>query len=140
MTKAASPIRLQKELMQSATIAAARSHRSASEQVEYWAYLGRSIAKSLDTDSILAIRSGLAQLKVENIEAPRIDPDAVFSALEDDRRSGTLSEAVTRSSVRYQISRSHPGQLEMIDSNGNVTVGQFYAGQFTPLEPVQDFD
>lgn len=131
MTKAASPIRLQKELMQSATIAAALAHRSASEQVEYWAFLGRSIAKVLDTDSILAIRSGLAQVRVENIEAPVINPDVVFSALEEDRKLGILSEAVTDSSVRYQASRSHPGQLEKIDSDGKVTVGQFCNGNFT---------
>lgn len=136
MTKAASPIRLQKELMQSATAAAVRSHRSASEQVEYWAFLGRSIAKLIDTESILAIRSGLARLKVENIEAPVIDPDAVFSALEEDRRSGTLGKAVTGSSVRYQASRSHPGQLEKIDSDGNVTVGQFSNGKFIPKDHV----
>ena len=133
MTKAASPIRLQKELMQSATVAAAHSHRSASEQVEYWAILGRSIAKVLDSDSILAIRSGLAQLRVENIKAPVIDPDAVFSSLEQDRQLGVLGETVTAASVRFQASRSHPGQLEKIDPDGNVTVGQFSNGNFTPL-------
>ena len=132
MAKAASPIRLQEELMRSATVAAALSNRSASEQVEYWAFLGRSIVKDLDTESILALRSGIARLKVENIEAPAIDPEIVFSALEEARQLGGLGKVVTSSSVRYQASRSHPGQLERIDSNGMVTIGQFSNGKFTP--------
>jgi len=136
MAKAASPIRLQQELMQSATLAAALAHRSASEQVEYWAFLGRSIAKTLDSESILAIRSGLAQLKIENIEAPVIDPDSVFSALEEERQSGLLAETVTASPVRYQASSLYPGQLEEIDSAGKLTVGQFNHGIFTPCKDI----
>ncbi len=134
MTKAASPIRLQKELMQSATVAAALSHRSAAEQIEYWAFLGRSIAKVIDTDKILAIHSGLAEIKIENVTAPAIDPDTVFSVLEEDRKSGILAENVTSSSVRYQASHLHLGLLEKIDCDGKVTVGQFCDGVFIPSQ------
>ena len=35
MAKAASPVRLQDELMQAATVTGARLHRSAAEQIEY---------------------------------------------------------------------------------------------------------
>ncbi len=126
MTKAASPIRLQKELMQSATVAAALSHRSAAEQIEYWAFLGRSIAKVIDTDKILAIHSGLAEIKIENVTAPAIDPDTVFSVLEEDRKSGILAENVTSSSVRYQASHLHPGLLEKIGCDGKVTSKQLW--------------
>ncbi|SMG67230.1 conserved hypothetical protein [methanotrophic bacterial endosymbiont of Bathymodiolus sp.] len=131
MAKAASPIRLQQELMQSATLAATLAHRSAAEQVEYWAFLGRSIAKTLNAESIIAIRSGLAQVKIENIKAPVIDPDTVFSALEEDRHSGLLAETITTSPVRYQASLSYPGQLEKITTDGEVTIGQFSNGTFT---------
>jgi ParD-like antitoxin of type II ParDE toxin-antitoxin system len=40
MAKAASPIRLQTELMQQAEPTAKRFHRSSAEQIEYWADLG----------------------------------------------------------------------------------------------------
>jgi hypothetical protein len=48
MAKAASPIRLQKELMQAAELTAKRFHRSTAEQIEYWADLGRSVSSTLD--------------------------------------------------------------------------------------------
>jgi hypothetical protein len=44
MAKAASPIRLQEELMQAAESTAKRFHRSTAEQIEYWADLGRSVS------------------------------------------------------------------------------------------------
>ena len=45
MVKATLPIRLQEDLMQSATTAGQRMHRSAAEQVEYWASIERSVAR-----------------------------------------------------------------------------------------------
>ena len=50
MAKAASPIRLQQDLMQAAETTAKRFHRSTAEQVEYWAELGRSVAATLDPE------------------------------------------------------------------------------------------
>ena len=41
MAKSPSPVRLQEELMQSATQAGARHHRSAAEQIEYWAEIAQ---------------------------------------------------------------------------------------------------
>jgi hypothetical protein len=62
---------------------------------------------------------------IENIKAPVIDPDTVFSALEEDRHSELLAETITTSPVRYQASLSYPGQLEKITTDGEVTIGQF---------------
>ncbi len=50
MAKAASPIRLQEELMQAAESTAKLFHRSTAEQIKYWADLGHSVSSTLDPD------------------------------------------------------------------------------------------
>ena len=50
MPKAASPVRLQEELMESARISGSIQHRSAAKQIEYWADLGRKVSKAIDPD------------------------------------------------------------------------------------------
>ncbi len=134
MPKAASPVRLQEDLMQSASLAGMRLHRSAAEQIEYWASLGRQVAGFVDPDSLLEVATGLARLKVEPIQAQPVAPDAVFAAVEADRRSGMLSKKATTAAIRYQASRTHPGYLERIDTNGTRTLGTFHDGVFTPCE------
>ena len=133
MAKAASPIRLQNELMQAAITAGQRMHRSAAEQVEYWASIGRSVAKVVDPDTLLEVSAGLAQLKIVPVTPSSIDPDQLFAAMEQERKAGTLAAAVSGSAVRYQASTVHPGQLEQINPDGSVVVGQFSMGVFTPL-------
>ena len=132
MPKAASPVRLQAELMQAATIAGNLQHRSAAEQVEYWAGIGRSLAKIIDRNTLLELSAGLIRLKTESVIPAAVDPEEVFSGLESDRTSGRLAEMVSTGSVRYQSSASYPGQLEQISPDGRVIVGQFHNGIFTP--------
>ena len=132
MPKAASPVRLQAELMHAATIAGKLQHRSAAEQVEYWAGIGRSLSKIIDQNTLLEISAGLIRLKIESVEPSVVDPEEVYSGLEVDRKSGRLAELVSTSSVRYQSSTSYPGQLEQISPDGRVIVGQFHNGVFTP--------
>jgi hypothetical protein len=133
MAKATSPVRLQAELMQAARVAGARQHRSGAEQIEYWAALGRQISHFVDPDTLLEIAAGLASLKVEPTVAPPIDPEAVFAAVETDRRSGELAKKVSTAAIRYQASATHPGYLEQIDKNGATTLGTFHNGVFIPL-------
>ncbi len=133
MAKAASPIRLQEELMQAAESTAKRFHRSTAEQIEYWADLGRSVSSTLDPDVLLSVLSGLTTIKTEPVISLPIAPNEVFEALEKDREAGTLNSAVTSSAVRYQASLEHSGYLEQIDPNGNITTGQFEHGQFITL-------
>ena len=128
--KSASPIRLQSDLMKAATITGAQAHRTPPEQIEYWASLGRSVESVLSMDAILAVRAGLAKLKLEAIKAEPVDPEAVFASLEEDRQSGLLANDISSASVRYQASTAHPGMLEQIDINGHVTLGQFNDGHF----------
>jgi len=129
MAKAASPVRLQQNLMQAATRDGKRFHRSASEQIEYWADLGRKISNVIDPDDLLSIATGLARVKVEPVLSKPIDPNVVFESLEAERAHGTLAPAVTNSAVQYQASFSNPGHLERIQ-DGQVDIGQFKNGKF----------
>lgn len=134
MPKSASPVRLQQELMQSATLAGARHHRSAAEQIEYWATLGRQVAGVLDPDKLLDVLAGLAAVRVEPVTSAAVAPEQVFAAVEQQRRLGQLSGAVSSAVLRYQASTAHPGFLEEINSNGRRRLGQFRHGVFEPLE------
>lgn len=133
MPKSASPVRLQQELMQSATLAGARHHRSAAEQIEYWATLGRQVAGVLDPDKLLDVLAGLAAVRVEPVTTAAVAPEQVFAALEQQRRSGELSGAVSSAVLRYQASTAHPGFLEEINPSGRRRLGQFRHGVFEPL-------
>jgi len=130
MAKAASPIRLQAELMQAAESTAKRFHRSTTEQVEYWADLGRKVSSTLDPDVLLAITAGLTTITTSPIFSNPIEPDSVFQSLEKDRQAGVLSGEVTHSAIRYQASAEHLGYLEKIDTDNTVTTGIFKNGKF----------
>lgn len=125
-----SPIRLQAELMQAATLAGKRHHRSTAEQIEYWAEMGRSMGAFLKPDDLLLVSSGLANIRVEPVTGRPVIPSSVFQVLEKDRASGTLGQAVTSRPVKYQASSTFPGMLEQINENGEIKVGKFEHGQF----------
>lgn len=134
MAKAASPIRLQQDLMQAAESTAKRFHRSTAEQIEYWAELGRSVSSSINPDVLLAIKSGLAKLNVEQVVSSRVDPDAVFNALDNQRKNQSFQDELTASPFHYQSSLTHPGWLERVNQDGGVVVGQFKNGQFIVMD------
>ena len=77
MPKAVSPVRLQQDLMQRATLTGARHQRSAAEQIEYWAALGQQVAGILDPDKLLDVLTGLAAIKVVPIATSAVDPEQV---------------------------------------------------------------
>lgn len=133
MAKASSPVRLQADLMAAANATGKLMHRSAAEQIEFWASVGRRVTSQLSQDNLIALSSGLANIKVEPVNSGTVDPEAVFAALDNDRITGTLTNELLQIGTRYQVSRCHPGYLEQIDENGHVTVGQFSHGKFMPL-------
>ena len=133
MAKAASPIRLQQDLMQAAVLTGKRFHRSTAEQIEYWAEIGRKVAGILDADDLLSISMGLAKIKVEPVHGEPVNPDEVFQALEDERAKGILTRTVSNNSIQYQASLSHPGYLEQVDQNGDITLGKFQNGEFIAI-------
>ena len=133
MAKAASPVRLQEELMQEATLTARRFHRSTAEQIEFWASLGQKVSSVLDPDDLLSVASGLAKIRIEPVYAETVNPEAVFQHLEEQRTNGSLVQEVTYSSFKYQTSKAHPGYLEQIDQQGNIKTGKFVGGEFIVL-------
>ena len=136
MPKAASPVRLQAELMESARVSGSVQHRSAAEQIEYWADIGRKVSRTIDPDTLLAVEAGLARIVVEKVQTEALDSDSVFAALDADRKSGKLESAIAeKSPIRYQACKDKPGLLEKIDAEGNSIVGQFVDGEFVPAEP-----
>jgi hypothetical protein len=134
MVKAASPVRLQQDLMQSAKLTGERFHRSTAEQVEYWADIGRRISDVIDPDVLISIKAGLSQLKVEPTIGKPVNPTKVFEMMEIDRNNGLLEKQVTSSPFQYQTSLVHPGCLERINENGSKTIGHFKQGQFIELK------
>jgi len=133
MAKAASPIRLQQELMNNATIEGELFNRSAAEQVEYWAGIGRRLSNVIESDTLLSILAGLATLHVEQVETKPIDSDQVFNRLESQRESGALAAIVKDGRPRYQASVQYPGFLERVDEKGQIVLGQFKDGAFVPV-------
>ena len=121
--------------MQSATQAGARHHRSAAEQIEYWAALGRQVCRFVDPDSLLDVQAGLARLHVEPVVAQPVAPEVVFSAVERARLSGELPYSVSHATIRYQASASQLGALERIAADGSRSTGTFCNGIFIPCEP-----
>ena len=130
MVKATSPVRLKSSLMSAATAAGIPLQRTAAEQIEYWADIGRKVAKTVDPETLLAVQAGLAVLRVDHAESSSVDPDAVFKIHDEERKSGALSEAIASGSVRYQASLSKPGSLEACYPDGHIEVGQFTDGLF----------
>lgn len=130
MAKAVSPIRLDEALMAEALLASSTLHRSTAEQVEYWADIGRKVAKLVDPDDLLAVQAGLATLHVEKTKPITVDPDSVFAQLEQDRESGVLSQAIAAGSVRYQASTNEQGKLEAVHPDGRAEIGMFVDGEF----------
>jgi len=120
--------------MCSATLAGARHQRSAAQQIEYWASLGRAVSAMLDPDGLLAVQAGLARLHVQPITVDPVPPEQVFAALEADRIGGGLVESVTSAPVRYQACSSRAGYLERLGRDGSRTVGHFVNGEFQPCE------
>ncbi len=133
MAKAYSPLRIQADLMKAAERTAQREHRSTAEQIEYWADIGRQVSAHINSDTLLSIATGAARILVEPAESQPVPPQEVFDELEQERRSGVLSQTVSKAAVRYQVCEAHPGYLEQVDREGNRTAGAFRNGEFISL-------
>jgi hypothetical protein len=116
--------------MKQAKLSGQLNKRSVSEQIEYWAELGRGVSGIIDPETLIKVNSGLAKINVEDTDNTHIDPDDVFATLNEERESGILSRSITSSSTVYQASQVFDGMLECIDQKGNITVGNFENGVF----------
>ena len=87
----------------------------------------------LDSEKLLDVASGLAALKVGPITTAAVAPEQVFAALEQQRRSGQLSQSVSGAWLRYQASKAQPDLLKEIRPNGNRRLGRFRQGLLEPV-------
>lgn len=133
MSKASSPVRLERDLMEAAKATGALFHRSSAEQIEYWADLGRRLSGVLDPAVMLALKAGFATLSVEQVTPKEINPDDVFANLKRKSADGALSTAIAGQNVRYQASKTCPGMLDRVSPDGSIEVGEFINGTFNPI-------
>lgn len=126
----ASPIRLDTALVRAAEAEGRLEKRSTPRQIEYWAELGQRLAAELSMEDVLAVRQGLARVRVEPVEAAPVTPDEVFARVEELRESGALYEAVTGADFHYEPSRSKPGMLDKVHRDGRRETGTFHDGEF----------
>ncbi len=124
-------LRLDSELATAAKRAAAFYKRTTSNQIEFWAELGRTIEHLVTNEDLFAIIGGLKKIVVEPVQSTSIDPNVVFESLENSRKSGNLAKKVTSSAVYYESSLSHPGLIDKVDSTtGKRQTGHFRNGEF----------
>lgn len=124
-------IRLNAELIEAAEVQGKALHRSAPSQIEFWASIGRRLAPVLSHKDILAIGQGLAHISVETEPSARVNPDAVFAAVAQDRNNPFVSAVVSPALFQYEASQT-PGYIDRIDTNGNRVTGNMVNGQFVP--------
>ena len=130
MAKANSPIRLDAELMEEATLNGYMFHRSAAETIEYWATLGKRLHKLIDPDVLLEIQAGAIEIDVKPANVNRVGSESVFGQIEERRASGNLNQFVNRDQPIYQASSSRSGLLEQVLPDGTITLGRFQGGEF----------
>lgn len=135
MAKHNSPIRLEASLVDSAMADGLLMHRSAAEQIEQWASLGREVAKMITPAQLLDLYAGLAKVEVVAIpDAQPLDPMSVINTVDSAAFKESVSaELKNRHDTLYRASVTHPGYLEQVNSD-KVSVGRFENGHFTPME------
>ena len=124
------PVRISDEFLAEAKIAAEREMRSLPKQVEYWADIGKLVARVLDPVTLAAVRGGTLTLAAIEKPSRAVDVDQVLAELEHDRADGTLAESVTRAKRVYQVDPYDPERLQCIDASGRRQSGRFIEGRF----------
>ncbi len=124
-------IRLNEQLITEAKRAGALQHRTAPNQVEFWATLGRMMSSILRMEDVLAIMQGLKKINIESIESTSVDSDSVFADLEADRANGFKNTPVTNAPFFFEVSLSTPGLLDKVNTEtGERETGKFENGNF----------
>lgn len=134
MAKAQSPVRLEASLMKSAAIAGDVFKRSAVEQVEYWAAIGRVVDPTITANDLLALKAGLIQVKLEKKKGVFVDAPSLLAEIDATRQSGSLQDDIAPNFPKYQASIAYPGYLEQVSDDGRIVVGQFEDGAFKAVK------
>ncbi len=127
-------LRLSDKLVHEAETEALIHKRTAPKQIEYWAQIGKTVARSASSKDLLALMQGFARVQVDFLQSAPVNPDEVFAAVEEARADGSLHTAVSRAQVRYEASQTHPGLLDQVLPNGHREPGNFRDGKFVPAK------
>ncbi len=125
-------LRLSDKLVHEAETEALIHMRTAPKQIEYWAQIGKSVARCASDKELLALMQGFARVQVNLLQSAPVNPSEVFDAVEDARADGSLHAAVSRAQVLYEASQTHPGLLDRVLPNGQRESGHFRNGEFIP--------
>ena len=124
-------IRLNTELINQAQSVANVQRRSISNQVEYWATLGRIVSSVIGIEDAFAILQGLKKIRVEPPQTISIESDTVFNKLEADRANGFVDKPVTSAPFYFEASQKIPGLLDRVNClTGERKTGKFEKGEF----------
>ena len=121
---------LNDDLVHEAETEALLNKRTAPKQIEYWAQIGKSVARNASASDLLALMQGFARVQINHIPSEPVSSDEVFAAVEQARQNGALRRAVSRSQVSYEASQTHPGLLDRVLPNGHRESGHFRNGEF----------
>jgi len=131
MRNSMEPIRVDKALLTAAKLEGLVHRRSGAKQIEFWAALGRAVAPTLRYSDVMSLLQGDMKIKLEPETSVAVDPNDVFNALENSRKSGDLAKKVTSAVVYYEASKKKPGLLVKVDSvTGERQTGHFRNGKF----------
>ena len=125
-------LRLNDDLVHEAETEALIHKRTPPKQIEYWAQIGKVVARSASSSDLLALMQGFAQVQVNHRPSMPIDPSKVFAAVEQARADGNLHHNVSQAQVRYEVSRTRPGMLDRVLPDGQREIGHFCNGEFVP--------
>ena len=126
-------IRLSDDLVREAESEAMLYKRTTPKQLEYWAEIGKLVARTASSEDLLYLMEDLAEIRIRPRHAMPVNADAVFATVEAQRDSGVLSSQVTQARVRYEASTDRPGLLDRITPDGQRQSGRFRDGEFIPV-------
>ncbi|MEX0604407.1 MAG: hypothetical protein WD623_02000 [Marinobacter sp.] len=127
------PVRLDEILVRHASAEGQVQRRSVPKQIELWAEIGRSIAREVSAEDLVALSQGLKRVKLERVESKPLDSDSLWAEVDQARDSGQLGKSIKRNRTVYQASSTHDGYLEALYPNGSRAVGRFVNGTFEKL-------
>ncbi len=126
----ASPVRVSDKLYHDAETHGALQHRSTAKQVEYWAELGKRVDEFSSTNDLLALVQGIAKVTIEIPRTEAIEPMDVFTEVDQTRSAGQLGQSISRNTLYYESSKSHPDLLDQVMPDGSRRTGHFSNGEF----------
>ena len=127
-------LRLNDDLVREAEIEALIHKRSSPKQIEYWAQIGKIVARSASRSELLALLQGFAKVEVNPLGSEPVNPSDVFAAVETSRSDGSLSESVSNAGIKYEASQTQAGYLDRVSPGGVRETVLFKNGEFTPVK------